>query len=117
MIACVTPRARTRHGVPRGDQGGRYRAESVAAELHVDFAGIGSKEPISRSRVKGVEEKPPDASSGASDKLLLEWESATMPRWFPLMQGELPVSADHDRNPTGFPRVATNRRSAPWARP
>ena len=64
------------------------RAESVAAELHVDFAGLGVKADINIS-VKVVEEKPTDATSSASAKLLLEWESATLPRWFPLMQGEL----------------------------
>jgi hypothetical protein len=64
------------------------RAESVAAELHVDFAGLGVKADINIV-VKAVEEKPADATSSASTKLLLEWESATMPRLFPLMQGEL----------------------------
>ncbi len=66
------------------------RAESVAAELHVDFAGIGVKADI-KIVVKGIEEKPADATSSASTKLLLEWEAATLPRLFPLMQGELSV--------------------------
>jgi hypothetical protein len=64
------------------------RAESVAAELHVDFAGIGVKADI-KILVKGVEERAPDATSSASTRLLLEWEAATLPRLFPLMQGEL----------------------------
>jgi hypothetical protein len=66
------------------------RAESVAAELHVDFAGLGVKADIN-IMVKGVEEKPADATSSASTKLFLEWEAATLPRLFPLMQGELSV--------------------------
>ena len=66
------------------------RAESVAAELHVDFAGIGVKADI-KILVKGVEESAPDATSSASTRLLLEWEAATLPRLFPLMQGELSV--------------------------
>ena len=41
--------------------------------------------------VKGIEEKAPDATSSASTTLLLEWEAATLPRLFPLMQGELSV--------------------------
>lgn len=66
------------------------RAESVAAELHVDFAGMGVKADI-KIVVKGVEEKPADTTSSASTKLLLEWEAATLPRLFPLMRGELSV--------------------------
>ncbi len=66
------------------------RAESVAAELHVDFAGMGVKADI-KILVKGVEEKAADATSNASTRLLLEWEAATLPRLFPLMQGELSV--------------------------
>jgi hypothetical protein len=66
------------------------RAESVAAELHVDFGGLGVKADI-KILVKGVEERAADASSSASTRLLLEWESATLPRLFPLMQGELSV--------------------------
>jgi ribosome-associated toxin RatA of RatAB toxin-antitoxin module len=66
------------------------RAESVAAELRVDFAGIGVKADIN-ILVKGIEEKPADDTSSASTRLLLEWEAATLPRLFPLMQGELSV--------------------------
>ena len=66
------------------------RAESVAAELHVDFAGLGVKADIN-ILVKGIEERAPDATSSASTRLLLEWEAATLPRLFPLMQGELLV--------------------------
>jgi hypothetical protein len=66
------------------------RAESVAAELHVDFAGVGVKADI-KIVVKAIEEKAPDAASSASTRLLLEWEAATLPRLFPLMRGELSV--------------------------
>jgi len=66
------------------------RAESVAAELHVDFAGLGLKADI-KIVVKNIEEKAADDTSGPSTKLLLEWEASTLPRLFPLMQGELSV--------------------------
>jgi hypothetical protein len=65
------------------------RAQSVAAELHVDFGGIGVKSDINIS-VKNIEEKV-DASSTPSTRLQLEWEAATMPALFPLMKGELSV--------------------------
>jgi len=64
------------------------RAESVAVELHVDFAGLGVKADV-KIVVKGVEDKPADDTSGPSTRLLLEWEATTLPRLFPLMQGEL----------------------------
>jgi hypothetical protein len=66
------------------------RAESVAAELHVDFGGIGVKSDI-KIFVKGIDEKPGDAMSTPATQLLLEWEAATAPRLFPLMKGELAV--------------------------
>jgi hypothetical protein len=66
------------------------RAESVAAELRVDFAGLGVKADI-KIIVKAIEEKPADDISSASTKLLLEWEATTLPRLFPLMQGELSI--------------------------
>ena len=66
------------------------RAESVAAELHVDFAGVGLKADIN-ILVKSIEEKVGHSASSASTKLLLEWEAATLPRLFPLMRGELHV--------------------------
>jgi hypothetical protein len=65
------------------------RAQSVAAELHVDFGGIGVKTDISIS-VRSIEEKV-DATSTPITRLLLEWEAATLPRLFPLMKGELSV--------------------------
>ena len=64
-----------------------YRAQSIAAELHVDVGGIGVKSDIKIS-VKDVEEKVPDVWAPTT-RLLLEWEAATMPRLFPLMKAEL----------------------------
>ncbi len=66
------------------------RAQSVAAELHVDFGGIGVKTDINIS-VKNIEEKIVDATSTPTTRLQLEWEATTMPRLFPLMKGELSV--------------------------
>lgn len=66
------------------------RAHSVAAELHVDFGGIGVKTDINIS-VKSVEEEMVDLVSTPIMRLQLEWEAATAPRLFPLMKGELSV--------------------------
>jgi hypothetical protein len=66
------------------------RAQSIAAELHVDFGGIGIKTDINIS-VSNFEEKVVDPISTPTTRLLLEWEAATMPRLFPLMKGELSV--------------------------
>jgi len=65
------------------------RAQSVAAELHVDFAGMGVKTDINIS-VKSIEEKLGETSTPTT-QLLLEWEAATAPRLFPLMKGDLSV--------------------------
>jgi hypothetical protein len=66
------------------------RAQSVAAELHVDVGGVGIKADV-RISVKSVEEKPADAMSTPSTRLLLEWEAASAPGLFPLMKGELAI--------------------------
>ena len=66
------------------------RAQSIAAELHVDIGGMGIKTDI-RISVKNVEEKVLDAMSTPATRLLLEWEAATMPRLFPLMRAELSI--------------------------
>ena len=66
------------------------RAQSVAAELHVDFGGIGVKTDINIS-LQNIEEKPGDAGSSPATRLLLEWEAASMPRLFPLMKGALSI--------------------------
>jgi hypothetical protein len=63
------------------------RAQSVAAELRVDFAGIGVKTDI-KIHVKNVDEKA-RSTSMPTTKLTLEWEAAKMPQLFPLMKGEL----------------------------
>src|SRR5437773_11954712 len=57
------------------------RAQSIAAELHVDFGGIGVKTDINIS-VKNIEEIG-DATSTPTTRLLLEWEAATVPGLFP----------------------------------
>ena len=64
------------------------RAQSIAAELHIDFGGIGVKTDINIS-VRNIEEKIVDTTSTPTTRLLLEWEAATMPRLFPFMKGEL----------------------------
>lgn len=66
------------------------RAESVAAELHVDFAGMGVRADI-KIFVKGIEEKPATEIFSAITTLHLEWEAANLPRLFPLMQGDLSI--------------------------
>lgn len=66
------------------------RAASVAAELQVDFGGIGVKTDV-KIVLKSVEESVPDPISNPTTTLRLEWEAATMPRLFPLMKGELSV--------------------------
>jgi hypothetical protein len=66
------------------------RAQSVAAELHVGFGGLGVKTDIKIS-VKNIEEKVPDYMSTPATRLLLEWEAATLPGLFPLMKAELSI--------------------------
>src|SRR4029077_18530729 len=66
------------------------RARLIAAELHVDFGGIGVKTDIKIS-VKNIKEKVLDAKSTPTTRMLLEWEAATMPRLFPLMKAELSI--------------------------
>ena len=66
------------------------RAQSVAAELRVDFAGIGVKTDI-KIDVKSIEEKAARSASKSTTKLTLQWEAAKMPHLFPLMKCELLV--------------------------
>lgn len=87
------------------------RAESVAAELHVDFAGVGVKAEI-KIVVKGIEERPADAAFSASTKLLLEWEAAALPRLFPLMHGELSVYPLTGTETSSTSQESTSRLSA-----
>jgi hypothetical protein len=65
------------------------RAQSVATELHVDVGGIGIKADVNVS-VKSVEEKV-DAIPSPSTHLKFEWEAASMPSLFPVMQAELSI--------------------------
>jgi hypothetical protein len=67
-----------------------HRAESIAAELHVDIGGVGVQADI-KIAVTSVEEKVMDGLSTPVTRLALEWEAATMPRLFPLMKGELAI--------------------------
>jgi hypothetical protein len=64
------------------------RARSVAAELRVNFAGIGVKTDI-KIDVKSFHETAAGSVSMPTTRLKLEWEAAKMPRLFPLMKGEL----------------------------
>lgn len=66
------------------------RAQSVAAELRVDFGGIGVKTDI-KIALKSMAERVPDPISIPTTTLRLEWEAAAMPRLFPLMKGELSI--------------------------
>lgn len=66
------------------------RAESVAAELRVDVAGMGVKADI-KIAVKSIDESPAVNLASANTKLSLEWEATTLPRLFPLMQGVLSI--------------------------
>ena len=66
------------------------RAQTVAAELRVDFTGIGIKTDI-KIDVMRIDEKAGGFTSMPTTKLILEWEAAKMPRLFPLMKGELLV--------------------------
>jgi hypothetical protein len=66
------------------------RAQSIAAELHVDIGIVGVQADITIS-VKHVEEKVLDAMSTPATRLLLEWEAESMPRLFPLMKAELSI--------------------------
>jgi hypothetical protein len=67
-----------------------HRAQSTAAELHVEVGGIGVTTDIKIS-VVNVEEKARDATSTPITRLLLEWEAATMPQLFPIMRGEFSI--------------------------
>lgn len=66
------------------------RAQSVASELHVNFAGIEVGTDISIA-VKGIEDEPKSVSQPPTTRIHLEWESAKLPRLFPFMRAELSV--------------------------
>ena len=65
------------------------RARSVAAELHVDVGGVGIKADI-EVQVRNIEEKI-DTIPSPTTRLQLEWEAATMPGLFPVMDAEISV--------------------------
>ncbi len=65
------------------------RAQPVAAELHVDFGGIGVKADV-KVNIKNIEERLDSVSSPAT-RLSVQWEAATTPRLFPVMDGELSI--------------------------
>ena len=64
------------------------RAQTVAAELRVDFGGIGVNTDI-KIVVNSVDERVPGPGSIPVTRLKLEWEAATMPRLFPFMTGTI----------------------------
>ena len=66
------------------------RAQSIASELRVDLGAIGIEADI-RISVKNIEVKDREGISEPVTRLQLEWEAATMPRFFPLMRAELSV--------------------------
>jgi hypothetical protein len=63
------------------------RAQSVATELRVDFGGIAIKADV-KIHIKNIEEIV-DTIPAPTARLLLEWEAATRPGLFPVMQAEL----------------------------
>lgn len=65
------------------------RAEAVATELHVDFGGIGIKADVKVSVNKLAETVKSIPSP--STRLLIEWEAATLPRFFPVMKATLSI--------------------------
>jgi hypothetical protein len=65
------------------------RAQSVAAELHVDIGGVGVKADINVV-VKNVEEQI-ETIPFPTTRLQLEWEAATLPGLFPFMRAELSI--------------------------
>jgi len=66
------------------------RAQSIASELRVDIGGIRVEADIKIS-VKKIEEEVSEAMSGPVTCLQLEWEAATMPHLFPLMQADFSI--------------------------
>jgi hypothetical protein len=66
------------------------KARSIAAELHVDIGGIGVEADIIIA-IRKIEEKVSDAMTGPVTQVQFEWQAATMPGLFPLMQAELSI--------------------------
>lgn len=66
------------------------RVESVAAELHVNIAGIDVGTEIAVT-VGKIEEAQGKTELSRVTKITLEWQAANRPRLFPLMSAELSI--------------------------
>lgn len=66
------------------------RANSLAAELRIDLAGITLGADISIS-VKDTVHLPAEGTVGPSTVVYLEWEATNRPNLFPFMKAELAV--------------------------
>ncbi|HZM00928.1 MAG TPA: hypothetical protein VFD43_11830 [Planctomycetota bacterium] len=66
------------------------RAETVAAQLRVNIAGLEVAKDIA-IQVRGIEEEARGSGSAPITRLALEWEAADSPRLFPFMQAELSI--------------------------
>jgi len=66
------------------------RAETVAAELHVNIAGLKVGTDIVFT-IGAIEQKDDGTATSASTRIPIAWESAQHPRLFPLMTGELSI--------------------------
>ena len=66
------------------------RARSVAAELRVDIGGVTVGADI-RISIKKIERTTAGAAVQPATHIHLEWEAATLPKLFPLMQAELSI--------------------------
>ena len=64
------------------------RAQSVAAELRVNIAGLDVGTGIS-ILVDGIKSRPQEGTTPPSTVIELKWEAAKSPRLFPLMRAEL----------------------------
>jgi hypothetical protein len=66
------------------------RAESVAAELRVNIAGLNVTKEI-QIQIVGIEHRPPEGTVPPTTILRLRWQAATGARWFPAMTGQLSI--------------------------
>ena len=71
-------------------KGAAYRAESVAAQLHVNLGALDLSTDITIS-LTDIIEKDRSARSPATTQVQLQWEAAESPRLFPIMRGALSV--------------------------
>lgn len=79
------------HGIFRAaTRAAASRVRSLASELRVSVAGIevGAEIDIAVGKVEEIERGP---LRGPTTKLHLEWEAASHPRLFPIMEGTLAV--------------------------